>query len=179
MAIDITFSLSDDDLKRFQEIADKAREKFGDAGDEQSIINAARDLAKDPATDNLPDFIADRLSKIGTLVDMLEDKEWSLEGEDRERVLAGLAYFAHTEDLIDDTVPGLGFLDDAIYVEIAIQDLHAEIESYDLFCDFRRAEEKRHANRGEDTYVTREEWLKDQRAVLLARMRRRRSRFRL
>ena len=83
-----------------------------------------------------------------------------------------LDYFCDTEDLIPDHLPGLGFIDDAIYVEIVIRELQAEIESYEEFCAFRAAEEIRRKEKGEDTHVKRDEWLADKRATLHARMHR-------
>ena len=98
----------------------------------------------------------------------------AIEEEERNRVLGALVYFCDPEDLIPDHVPGLGFLDDAIYVEIVIRELAAEIESYEEFCQFRDAEEARRKEQGEDTHVEREQWLADKRAALHARMRKRR-----
>ncbi len=90
-------------------------------------------------------------------------------------MLGALVYFCDPEDLIPDHIPGLGFLDDAIYVELVIRELKAEIESYEEFVEYRAAEEQRRAAAGEDTKVGREEWLADKRAALHARMRKRRG----
>ncbi|MDH3439717.1 MAG: hypothetical protein OEM63_03110, partial [Gammaproteobacteria bacterium] len=68
-----------------------------------------------------------------------------------------------------------GFLDDAIYVELVIRELKAEIESYEEFCAFRSTEEARRKAAGEDPHVEREQWLADKRATLHARMRKRRT----
>ena len=106
---------------------------------------------------------------------MVEDSEWQLPEEDLERVLSAMAYFADPEDLIPDRVPGIGFLDDAIMVELVVENLEAEISSYEEFCAYRLAEEKRRKNQGLDTEVGREDWLADKRAVLHNRMRKRRS----
>jgi len=52
------------------------------------------------------------------LIQMLRDDEWRLEGRDRARILDALAYFVDPEDLIPDRLPGIGYLDDAIMVEL-------------------------------------------------------------
>jgi len=174
MPLDITFTLSDQDLQHFQKIVDRAKAALEDARKPAEIEKAARKLIEEAKGGELPDFIADRLVKLETVINMVGDEEWRLSDEERNRVLGALVYFTDPEDLIPDHVPGLGFLDDAIYVELIIRELKAEIDSYEEFCAFRSAEEKRRTERGENPHVEREAWLADKRAALHARMRRRR-----
>ncbi len=174
MPLDITFTLSDQDLDHFQGIVDKAKTVVEGGDTSASIEAAARQLIVDAKSTDLPEFISSRLSKLEVVIDMVGDEEWQLSDEERNRVVGALVYFCDPEDLIPDHVPGLGFLDDAIYVEIIIRELSAEIESYEEFCTFRMAEEARRKEQGEDPHVEREEWLVDKRAALHARMRKRR-----
>jgi len=175
MPLDITFTLSDQDLSHFQAIVNKAKSAMQDEQTAEAIEAAARQLVTDAKGGDLPDFIGDRLAKLEVIIDMVGDEEWQLSDEDRNRVLGALVYFCDPEDLIPDHVPGLGFLDDAIYVELVIRELKAEIESYEEFCEYRKAEEARRKAAGEDPHVEREEWLADKRATLHARMRKRRT----
>ena len=174
MPLDITFTLSDSDLDHFQAIVDKAQTAIENDENATNIEAAARQLITDARSTDLPTFIDDRLLKLEVVIDMVSDDEWQLSEEERRRVIGALVYFCDPEDLIPDHIPGLGFLDDAIYVELVIRELKAEIESYEEFVAFRSAEEKRRADAGEDTKVGREEWLADKRAALHARMRKRR-----
>jgi len=175
MPLDITFTLSDSDLSHFQAIVDKAKAAMESDENAVNIEAAARQLINDAKSTVLPSFIDDRLSQLQTVIDMVGDEEWQLSEEERRRVLGALVYFCDPEDLIPDHIPGLGFLDDAIYVELVIRELRAEIESYEEFIEYRVAEEQRRAEAGEDTKVGREEWLADKRAALHARMRKRRG----
>jgi uncharacterized membrane protein YkvA (DUF1232 family) len=174
MPLDITFTLSDQDLDHFQGIVDKAKTVIEGGDTSASIEAAARQLIEDAKSTDLPEFIGSRLNKLEVVINMVGDEEWQLSDEERKRVLEALVYFCDPEDLIPDHVPGLGFLDDAIYVEIVIRELAAEIDSYEEFCDFREAEEARRKEAGEDPHVEREQWLADKRAALHARMRKRR-----
>ncbi len=174
MPLDITFTLSDQDLDHFQNIVDKAKTAMESDQSAAQIEAAAKQLIVDASSTELPDFIADRLAKLDTVINMVGDEEWNLNEEERNRILGALIYFCDPEDLIPDHIPGLGFLDDAIYVEIVIRELRAEIESYEEFCAFRSSEEKRREEQGLDPHVEREEWLADKRAALHTRMRKRR-----
>ena len=174
MSLDITFTLSDQDLQHFQQIVDRAKSAMASGTDADQIETSARKLIEDARKADMPDFIRTRLVKLETVINMANDEEWQLTEEERKRVLGALVYFCDPEDMIPDSVPGLGFLDDAIYVELILRELKDEIESYEEFCAFRSAEEQRRIDRGLDPHVEREEWLADKRATLHARMRRRR-----
>jgi uncharacterized membrane protein YkvA (DUF1232 family) len=111
--------------------------------DEKLILSGARHLARQTRTLALPAFVTERLRDLDTLTRMIEDADWKLEGRDRRRVLDALAYFADPSDLVPDQIPGLGFLDDAIMVELVLQELRPEVDAYTEFCAFRAEEQAR------------------------------------
>jgi uncharacterized membrane protein YkvA (DUF1232 family) len=171
----VSFDLSENDLKYFRRVMRDVRDK-AKGSSEDEIVSAARELLTTIAESDVPEFIEVRIGKLGRLIDMLEDEEWALSGKDRERVVRGMAYFAEPDDIIPDKVPVLGFLDDAIMVELVVSELEHELTAYEDFCKFR---ETREARFGEDEDpTTREEWVIARRQALQARMRRRRSRRR-
>lgn len=174
MALKVTFELAEGDLDHFRTIMRQARD-VAEKRSPAEVIAAADGLLSKVRSTEVPDFVSDRLARIQTLIDMLEDGEWKLPEEETGRVLNALAYFGEPEDLIPDHVPGLGFLDDAIMVELVVRELRHEIEAYKDFCAFRSSEEARRQRHGKaDDPVTREQWLASRRKSLHSRMRGRR-----
>jgi uncharacterized membrane protein YkvA (DUF1232 family) len=161
----IVLDLSDKDLRYFRDALKRVRE--GDrAADEALVIEQSRKLITEAIASEPPEFVRFRVAKLELLIRMLEDEEWRLTGEDRARVHNALAYFVDPDDLIPDRVPGLGYLDDAIMVELLVQDLRHEIEAYEHFCQFRKE------------HRPPPDALEKRRKSLQARMRRRRRRDR-
>ncbi len=119
----------------------------------------------------MPDFVAERLKDLAVIINMLKDDEWGLPKDIRGQVLSSLAYFSDPDDIIPDDIPVLGYLDDAIMVQLVVVELGPEIDAYNEFCEYRTREGTR---RGDD--ISREEWLSAKRQELHSRMRRRRSR---
>jgi len=91
-------------------------------------------------------------------------------------VLNALAYFTEPEDLIPDHIPGVGFLDDAIMVELLVRELKHEIEAYIDFCDFRAKQQPKPGIKRKTSDMSRDQWLAQRRDRLQSRMRRRRKR---
>ena len=108
------------------------------------------------------------------MIAMVHDAGWALPEEDKNRVLSALTYFADPKDVIPDTVPVLGFLDDAIMIELCVRELKHELDAYDDFCDYRRAEAKRRGENVDSLTMARAEWLEGRRLELQDRMHRRR-----
>jgi len=173
MSLRITLDLTDEDLKHFSKLARQAQQAAKKLG-EKEIIQAAEKLLAEVREEKATSFIGERLGKLGILINMVGDKGFDLPDEDRKRVLNALAYFNNPEDLIPDHIPGLGFLDDAIMVELICRDLRHEIDAYRDFCRYRDAEAKR--RNVDPSEVGRADFLEARRVQLISRMRRRRRR---
>jgi len=170
MSLRISFELDDNDLEHFRLIMSDARNTVARKAPED-IVAASEDLLKKIGSDCTPGFILERLQKLKMMIRMISDIDWRMPHEDTKRVLSALAYFAEPDDLIPDQIPGLGFLDDAIMVELVVRELRHEIDAYHDFCEFR---ERGQTAAGGAT--KRQESLDTRRAELQSRMRRRRQR---
>jgi uncharacterized membrane protein YkvA (DUF1232 family) len=167
----ISFKLSHADLEHFREVMLRARETASGKST-QEIVDKANELLVQVHSSNTSDFIRDRMYILETLIGMVMDQGWGLVEEDRQRVLAALSYFAEAEDLIPDDIPGLGFLDDAIMVEIVSEELKHEIQAYRDFVVYRAAEQARAGVEAGE--IERADWLETRRQQLHSRMRLRR-----
>ena len=175
MALRVSFDLDDEDLKHFRLIMREARHSAARSTPED-VVAGATGLLQRVGESQVPQFIRERLDKLELMIRMLTDTEWRLPSQESSRVLSALAYFSEPDDLIPDDIPGLGFLDDAIMIELVVRELKHEIEAYGDFCDFRTRQSPPPGTRGRSPEITREKWLDERRKALQSRMRRRRKR---
>ena len=173
MSLRVTFDLDDDDLKHFEMIMREARKAAACMAPED-ILAAAEEVLDDINGEAAPGFVRERIDKLSRLIDMLSDLEWRLPHADAKRVLNAFAYLAEPEDLIPDHIPGIGFLDDAIMIELVVRELRHEIDAYEDFCKYRQ---KLKEQAGGRVSVSRQEWLDARRDALQSRMRRRRNKL--
>jgi uncharacterized membrane protein YkvA (DUF1232 family) len=170
MAYKMTIELSDRDLRHFRRELHKTRESVQIADDED-ILTAAVDLVSAMRGTELPDFVAERLEKLETLLAMANDPKWPLEEKERSPILAGLAYLCDPEDLIPDDIPGIGMLDDAVMIELVFRELEHELEAYEDFRDYCEVMAK---TKGIDQTILAAR-VDKRREQLMARMRRRKK----
>lgn len=173
MSIRIVLDLSEHDLEHFRGLAKKAVETSQKKTPEE-VIAGAHELVDEVNEKVTSDFIREKIGQIRLLSDMLADEGWGLGDVGRRRVLAALAYFNQPEDLIPDHLPGIGFLDDAIMIELMCRELKPEIDAYQDFVKYREAESSRLGKPPEE--LNRGDFLKQRERELLSRMRRRRRR---
>ena len=170
MSLRITFDLEEKDLEYFRTAMKRAQDSMKRAAPEE-VIGRAEAMIEVVQGGNVPNFVSQRVGRVASLVDMLRDSEWNLPAQERRNVLAALSYFANPEDIIHDSVPVLGYLDDAIMIELIVRELKPEIDAFEDFRRYQREE----ASRNRDPNVTRDQWLTQKRRDLHGRMRRRRQ----
>jgi uncharacterized membrane protein YkvA (DUF1232 family) len=167
----VIIDLSEQDLDHFRAAMRRAREAAAHLSAEQ-ITEAAKKLLEDTRNVQVPEFVGVRMRKLDTLIAMAHDHHWGLSESERKEVLSALTYFSDPEDAIPDNIPVLGFLDDAIMIELVVDELKHELDAYEDFCVFRQ--NAAHEVGGSE--VNREDWLARRQEELLERMRQRRGR---
>jgi uncharacterized membrane protein YkvA (DUF1232 family) len=163
----VSFELSPRDIRFFRDRLKQVRASDS-SSDESVVIQGALDLVDEAIAAKPPDFVIKRIRTLEQLIEMLRDSDWRLEGDDRARILDAIAYFVDPDDLIPDRIPGIGYLDDAIMVELVASELTHEIEAYRDFCEYRKRIPKTEKQRKLET----------RRKALQSRMRRRSRRER-
>ncbi len=174
MGISISLDFTDRDLGLFRHAVRQSRNTVRN-GDEAEIIEAVRSVLESIRTAApLPDFVSKRLPALDAMIDMLEDAEWRLPRPVREQVLATFVYFGDPEDVIPDTIPVIGYLDDVILVELLLGDLKHVREAYGDFCRYRNEYDRKHRKNGDA--AARRKSLEARRRALHDRMKRRQAR---
>ena len=173
MSLSLTIDLNDHDLEHFASALEAARKAAAGKSPEE-VVQAASKLLEGAQQVRVPDFIRERLERLDDMIAMVRDEGWHLDEEDRQHVLSALVYFADPQDVIPAHVQVLGYLDDAIMIELCVRELRHELEAYDEFCEYR---EREATKRGiEPSAVGRTDWLDSRRDELVERMHARRQR---
>ena len=146
MSLAITIELSDDDLKYFADAMQSAQKESQNLSP-QEITDAASKLLQDGKDNKLPAFISERLSKIDSMVSMVNDAGFGMEEADKKRVLACL---------------------------LVVRELQHEVEAYDDFVIYREDEARRRGVDPSALKTERVEWAEARRIELLSRMKSRR-----
>lgn len=134
----ITFELEPADIARFRRALERAHDAVKSA-DEGDILDSAKHTLDSLPLGNAPVYIRDRIRQVQRLIAMLEDEAWALPPRFRLEVVKVLVYFSDPDDLIPDSLPVIGMLDDAIMLELLLRDEQDLLRAYDRFCNARRA----------------------------------------
>ena len=102
-----------------------------------------------------------RLQRMEELRALLDDDAWDCHDATRLRINKLLAYIDREDDLIPDSLPLLGRLDDVLLIELAWPAFAAEANEYRDFCQYRQTE---HPVGTPDEQ--REAWLRDRLAEI-------------
>jgi len=169
--MEITIRLNEEDLEHFRRAMQQAIGRNAGLPPAEICAHATALLERVRST-RVPDFVAERMRRLVTLITMVQDEAWPLNEEERGRALGALSYFAEPHDDIPDAVPVFGFLDDAIMIELVLRELRHELEAYAEFCVVRAAVASQGGETGD---MNRGAWLEQRREELMDRMRRRRT----
>ncbi len=172
MGLRITLDLSDGDLQHFRRAIQTAKDTLSEVG-EPAVIKSAQELIERVRAKQVPAFVSERVEQLALFLEMVQSDVWRIPPEVRTRVLSALAYFSDPHDIIPDDIPGVGFLDDAIMVELVLRELKHQIDAYRDFKSFGSTDKE-----GRTSGTIDEEKFRERREALGKRARRRERRDR-
>ena len=85
MPIKITLELSEEDLSYYAGVMESVWKKNKKRA-EKELIDGARRLLKQATKAKAPEYVQSRLADLEILCSMLDDSEWPLEADDRDRI---------------------------------------------------------------------------------------------
>lgn len=142
-SLKIVFELAPEDLEHFRSLFRKARRNASKLDPDQVIKDGKTLVKKIQRSKKVPTFVREAVAPLDDLTQLLEDKDYAVPAGTRKEILATLAYFSDPNDLIPDSIPGLGYLDDAIMTRLLEEEFEAELWGYRKFRAFRERAEQR------------------------------------
>ncbi len=135
-----TLKLSEADLRYLRRALQEAA-AWAEHTNSEKILDAAFEFSARARAEGAPEFALRRLETLEAIATLLRDREYPLPAAARGKLLRTLAYFAHSAR----RSAVLGFLEDAVVIEIASAEFQDEIKGYEEFCRFRGNAVQRYA----------------------------------
>lgn len=134
-------ALGDTAVRRFNDLLAQIAPNAPSVSADQ-LVTLARWLQQQPQHQAVA-LLSERLGRAEHLRRMLNDSDWDVGVDTRERARMLISYLQQVDDLIPDDQPLLGQLDDALLVELSWPAFEVETLDYADFCRFRAAERPR------------------------------------
>ena len=152
MSVSVSLQMSDEQLAPFRAALMASRCQIDGQRDDERAAELI-DRSRRVDLQRVPESLRPHIAKVEEIAAMLTDRRWQTDPATREDLTAALAYFQDVDDLIPDSNPQFGLVDDAIIIELALSDHAQEWSQWHAFSRFQRA----HPDLGD---IGRAEWLK-------------------
>lgn len=159
--LDITQEVS----KHFDDILSKISTK-----DETNILASMSDTLAKFSKDNNESYVKNHLETLENMVQMLSDDQWKMLEYERHYIISVLHYLIEENDIIPDSIPGVGLLDDCVMIDIVEEKLKEKLKKYNAF----KSSAQIYAH--DDNYSLKD-WTETKRLELCSRIRHRRMKY--
>ena len=120
--------------------------------------------------------VSESANKLQSMIEMIEDKAWSMRENNRNYVLAVLSYFNDSKENVPASLPELGVLFDTMMIDIVAEELTHERDSYNDFTNFVKAYKTSPYYKNSDSEPSQDDWVIARKKELRDRLKRRRRR---
>jgi len=135
MSLDIHLSMDETALAPFRAAWDRASI---DTPPVAELSAGARAHHAELDARSVPGYLRGHVDLIPEIADLLADSDWQIDDKARRDLSGALAYFNDPSDLIPDSHPKFGLLDDAIVIELALSENRMEWLAWQEFAALRR-----------------------------------------
>jgi len=171
-----SLELREEKLRRFNEVVQRvAPDK--PAFNAGQIAGAARRVLRAAMKGQESTFIKVRMRRAGEIRAALDDAQWEVAAKTENAMREIVAYLDEgASALIENDVPVVGLLDDAILVDAAMDTLRGELDDYADFCRYRVGEAARLGISPSEVKTRRECWFHERQQELRLELQLRRVR---
>ncbi len=106
-----------------------------------------------------PAFVTSRLATLNRLESLAGDAAWGADDDLCGYLRTVHAYMEDANDLIPDSLPVVGRLDDAVLIDVTLQLVREDLAEYEDFCRFRQVAAEFASVSIEETGLTRAQWI--------------------
>jgi hypothetical protein len=161
-----SLELREEKLRRFNEVVQRvAPDKPAFHADQ--IASAARRVLRAAMKGQESTFIKVRMRHAGEIRAALHDAQWKVAAKIEPAMREIVSYLDEgASGLIENDVPVIGLLDDAILVDAAMDTLRGELDDYADFCRYRVGEAARLGTPPDEAGIRRDRWHADRRQEL-------------
>lgn len=149
-----TIEFSQAELRRFNDLAHQLNGQMQPLSADQ-VAGVARRVLRTHAAGGESPFIRSRMRRAAEIQAMRGDPRWTILPELRERVDALIGYLQDSGGLLPDVLPVIGLLDDALLVDIAMDDLRPELDEYAEYLRYVQGEAARRGVPVQELAITR------------------------
>jgi hypothetical protein len=161
-----SLELRAENLQRFNEVVQRVA-PGKPAFNADQIAGAARRVLRAAMKGQESTFIKVRMRRAGEIRAALDDVQWDVAAKTEPAMREIIAYLDEgASALIDNDVPVVGLLDDAILVDAAMETLRGELDDYADFCRYRVGEAARLGIPADEVEIRRERWYSDRQQEL-------------
>lgn len=170
MSLDMHLHLQERELSPFRDALD-ASSRSAATRNPHRLVSEARQQLHVARESSAAAYLGKHLDAMAQVIAFLEDREFSQESSAREAALGALAYFVEPNDLIPDSEPKFGLLDDSIVLNLAIEQCRSEWHAWAEYAQFKQSHPQWQA-------IDRDDWmrLRQEELALALRYRQRRAR---